>query len=106
MDNSSHDVYTDPLFVGLTRPALLWGIPYTAAVIEVVTTAIIFLAVGDPFYLLLAVPFHAVLYLISANNPGAFNSIYLWTITTGRCKTFRFWEAASFSPLPTKKWVK
>ncbi|CAA9890773.1 Conjugal transfer protein [Candidatus Methylobacter favarea] len=104
MDNGHHDVYTDPLFVGLTRPAMLWGIPYTAFVIEFMAITLIFLAVGNPLYLLLVVPIHGVLYLISANNPGVFNSIYLWVQTTGRCRNIRFWGAASFSPLPTKKW--
>ena len=106
MENSAQDVYTDPLFVGLTRPATMWGIPYMAFVIEFMATTIVFLAVGDPFYLLLAVPIHGVLYLISANNPGVFSSILLWMNTNGRCRNSGFWGAASFSPLPTKKWTE
>ena len=58
MDNGAQDVYTDPLFVGLTRPATMWGIPYTAFVIEFMATTLIFLAIGNPIYLVLAVPIH------------------------------------------------
>jgi type IV secretion system protein VirB3 len=106
MEQGAQDVYTDPLFVGLTRPATMWGIPYIAFVIEFMSTTLIFLAVGNPVYLLLAVPTHAILYLISANDPGVFHSIFMWMKTLGRCRNTRFWGAASFSPLPTKKWTK
>ena len=99
-------VTVDPLFVGLTRPATIMGVPYEAFVIELVVVSIIFLGVGDPFYMLLLVPFHAVLYLVSAQNQNAFGAIMIWLMTKGRCKNSRFWGgAASFSPLATKKWV-
>lgn len=106
MSNGADDIYTDTLFVGLTRPATIWGIPYTAAIIEIMVTALIFLAVGNPIYIALIVPLHATLYLISATDPGAFESIYMWLKTIGRCRNTRFWGAASFSPLSTKKWTK
>jgi len=106
MSDNNQDVITDPLFVGLTRPATLWGIPYMAFVIEIMATTLIFLAVGNPLYLALAVPIHVVLYLISSNDPGVFNSIFIWMKTIGRCRNTLFWGAASFSPLPVKKWSK
>ncbi|HNW00468.1 MAG TPA: VirB3 family type IV secretion system protein, partial [Burkholderiaceae bacterium] len=52
--STAQDLHTDVLFVGLTRPATLWGIPLVAFVIEFMTTVLIFLAVGNPLYLLLA----------------------------------------------------
>lgn len=106
MDTGAPDVHTDVLFVGLTRPATMLGIPLSAFVIEFMATGIIFLAVGNPLYLLLALPIHGVLFLVSANDPGVFASIYMWMKTTGRCRNTRFWGAASFSPLPVKKWTK
>ena len=104
MERSAEDVYVDPLFVGLTRPATMWGIPYHAFVIELMATTLIFLAVGNPLYLLLAIPIHGILYLISAHDPGAFGSIFMWMKTIGRCRNVRFWGAASFSPAATRKW--
>lgn len=101
---SAEDVYLDPLFVGLTRPATMWGVPYIAFIVEFMTTTLIFLAVGNPLYLLLAAPIHGVLYLVSAHDPGVFGSVFLWIKTLGRCRTTRFWGAASFSPLSNKKW--
>lgn len=101
---SATDVYTDTLFVGLTRPATMWGIPYTAFVFEFMGSTLVFLAVGNPLYLLVALPIHAILYLITAQDPGAFDPLFMWVKTIGRCRNSRFWGAASFSPLPMKKW--
>jgi type IV secretion system protein VirB3 len=104
-----HDatVVVDPLFVGLTRPATIFGIPYEAFVAEFVLVAIVFLAVGDIVYLLLIVPLHGVLYLVGGQDHAAFGSLLVWTKTKGRCANTRFWGgAASFSPLASKKWVK
>jgi len=104
MQSDAQDVHTDVLFVGLTRPATMWGIPYTAFVAEFMATTLIFLAVGNPLYLLLIAPIHATLYLITAADHSAFDSIFIWIKTIGRCSNKRFWGAASFSPLPFKKW--
>ena len=100
-------VTVDPLFVGLTRPATIFGIPYGAFVVEFVLVAIVFLAVGDIFYLLLIVPLHGVLYLVGGHNHAAFGSLKIWQMTKGQCENTGFWGgAASFSPLASKKWVK
>ena len=100
------DVYTDPLFVGLTRPATMWGIPYTAFVFEFMGTMLVFLAVGNPLYFLVAIPIHAILYLMTAQDPTVFDALLVWVKSNGRCRNTRFWGAASFSPLPMRKWTK
>ncbi|ORU95096.1 MAG: hypothetical protein A6F70_10720 [Cycloclasticus sp. symbiont of Bathymodiolus heckerae] len=76
MTEENFEITIDPLFVGLTRPATLLGIPYFATVIEFMATLIIFLAIGNPLYLLIAVPFHAILYVISATDDARFNHAY------------------------------
>jgi len=86
-------VTVDPLFVGLTRPATIFGIPYEAFVAEFVLVAIVFLAVGDIFYLLLIVPLHGVMYLVSGQNHAAFGSLKVWQMTKGQCKNTPFGEA-------------
>lgn len=106
MRDGTQDVYTDELFVGLTRPATMWGIPYTAFVIEFMATTLVFLAVGNPLYLLVGVPIHAILYIISASNPNAFDAIFIWVKTIGRSRNSRFWGSASFSPVTHRKWIE
>lgn len=107
MENSDDDlIVVDALFVGMTRPATVLGVPYSAVVVEGILVAIIFLAANNPLYLLLALPIHAVLYLIGAADPGIFSAIFTWAKTSARCLNSGFWGAASFSPLSTKKWRK
>lgn len=103
-DGTIDDVKTDELFVALTRPATFAGVPYTAFVLEFIAVMIVFLAVGNPLYMLLMVPLHAVLYAISANDPGVFDSVLVWFKTLGKSRNTAFWGGASFSPLRTKKW--
>jgi type IV secretion system protein VirB3 len=104
MAKDVEDVYTDPLFVGLTRPATMFGIPYFAFVIEFMVVVIVFLGVGNPLYLLLTVPVHAVLYAISAHDPGIFAGIAMSAKTSSRCVNKGFWGAVTFSPLRTTKY--
>lgn len=108
MENGDEQrIVVDPLFVGLTRPATMWGVPYTGVVIEVLIVAIIFLAIGNPLYLLLVIPIHGVLYAIGAHDPGIFDSIAMSAKTSWKCRNRRFWNgAASFSPKSMKKWTK
>lgn len=100
------DISMDTLFVGLTRPTTVAGIPYIAFVAEFMVSGIAFLAVNNPLYMLMVIPIHAVLYLITANDPGIFASFNAWTKTYGRCLNTRFWGACSFSPVNTRKWLK
>jgi type IV secretion system protein VirB3 len=93
----------DPLFVGLTRPATLYGIPYFAAVIEFMAVVIFFLAVGNPLVLLVALPIHAILYVVSATNSNFFHGISLWFKTHALCRHRSHWKMTSFSPVSTKR---
>lgn len=97
-------IQVDPLFVGMTRPATVWGVPYTAVAIESMLVAIIFLAVGNPLYLLLVLPMHGVLYLVAATDPGVFDTMQLWMQTSAKCLNRRFWGAATFAPGKVKNW--
>lgn len=94
----------DPLFVGMTRPATVWGIPYGAFVVLIMVTAIVFLFIGNPLYLALGAPVYAILYMVSANNPYVFGSWWAWTVTLGKSRNQGFWGSRSFSPLSVKKW--
>jgi len=100
----TQDVYTDTLFVGLTRPATMWGVPLHAFAFEFMATVIVFLGVGNPIYLLAGIPIHAIIYLISVHDAAIFGMFFVWVQTSGRCVNASFWKAVSFSPLPLKRW--
>lgn len=106
-EGANHDIYTDHLFVGLTRPTTVLGIPDTALIAELVVVIIIFIGANNPLYMGLIIPLHSVLYLISAHDAGAFHNLWIWANTTSlSSRNIKFWGAASFSPLPLKKWKK
>lgn len=104
MAEANIHLHKDTLFVGLTRPTMVLGVPYLAFVVEVMGFCILFINASSFMHLLIILPVHMVLYLIGARDPGVFDSLYIWTKTYGRCRNMRFWGAASFSPLPVRKW--
>jgi len=86
------------LFVGLTRPTTILGIPYIAFVIEMFASMMLFLMTNNLLYLSIIFPLHVVLYAISARDAGQFDEIYKWLITSGKCLNVRYWGSVSFSP--------
>jgi type IV secretion system protein VirB3 len=100
----TEDVKTDDLFIALTRPPTIFGVPYGAAVLEAIVVLTVFLAIGNPLYLLLAVPVHGLLYAVGAADPRIFDALFLWLKTVGRCQNAGLWGAATFSPLSNERW--
>ncbi len=89
----------EPLFVGATRPTLLWGVASEAFLINTMLTTVVFLAIGNPFYLVIGVPIHAVMVVICLKDPRAFRLLFLWVQTKGRSLSRIYWRASSASPL-------
>jgi type IV secretion system protein VirB3 len=92
---------TDPLFVGVTRPPMRWGVTYSALLANGVLTMEIFLVTRNLLTLLLAAPIHGVCALLCARDPRFFDLALLW----GRSRipallaNARFWKSSSYSPL-------
>lgn len=96
-------VKTDPLFVALTRAPTIFGVTYTAFVIEGMLAGILLIG-GGLLHTLWILPVHAIFYLICTKDPGIFAELAVWVKTYGRCLNKKFWGATSFSPLVVKKW--
>jgi len=90
---------TDTLFVGPTRPTMVWGVTLPAFILNGMLSAIVFLAMNNILYLSVCIPIHGVAYLICLNEPRAFELLYLWAITKGRNLNRRLWKSSSYSPL-------
>lgn len=91
-------VLTDPLFVGLTRPTMVWGVQFEAFVLNFMLTTIVFLAIGNPLYMLIGFPVHGIAYAISLNEPRAFSLFFLWLIAKSKCRNRGYWKVNSYSP--------
>jgi type IV secretion system protein VirB3 len=92
----------DTLFVGMTRPSMVWGVTYSAMMFNIIITTESFIVTKNLAWLLAFVPVHGVLYLVCLYEPRFFDLLQLW----GRTRlpamlggNLRYWRANSYSPL-------
>src|SRR6516165_4312990 len=91
----------DPLFVGATRPSMLWGVTYSAVMLNAMCIMELFLLTKNLLILLLAAPIHGVCMLLCARDARFFDLILLWgrTRLPALFANLRLWKASSYSPL-------
>lgn len=90
---------TDPMFVGMTRPAMIKGVPYVAMLANGFISGLAFLAANKIQLVLVFFPIHAVFYLMCMHEPRIFELIALWIKTKGANVMRVYWKASSYSPL-------
>ena len=100
MDDSDQLV-VDELFVGATRPAMKWGVTYTALLANMVLTMELFLVTKNLLSLLIALPVHGVCALLCARDARFFDLLGIWMRTKGLAiaGNARYWRSSSYSPL-------
>jgi type IV secretion system protein VirB3 len=91
----------DPLFVGATRPSMLWGVTYSAVMLNAMCILELFLLTKNLLILLLAAPIHGVCLLLCARDARVFDLVLLWgrTRLPALLTNLRYWKASSYSPL-------
>lgn len=68
----------DPLFVGVTRPAMAFGVTYSALLVNAFVTIELFLLTRNLLWLLLCAPIHALSWLLCQAEPRFFDLLLLW----------------------------
>jgi type IV secretion system protein VirB3 len=91
----------DPIFVGVTRPPMRWGVTYSALLFNLVFTMEAFLLTKNLLTLLIALPIHGLCALLCARDARFFDLILLWgrTRMPSYLANYRTWRASSYSPL-------
>lgn len=89
----------DTLFLACTRPAMVLGAPMEAVGINIILTAITFLAGRSLGLLFIAPALHLVFQAICKTDPNAFRVLWLWLQTRGRARNCGLWGGASATPL-------
>ncbi|RAK52775.1 type IV secretion system protein VirB3 [Phenylobacterium deserti] len=89
----------DVLFLACTRPALVWGVPMEAMGLNLIASAVAFLAAGSPAWLLAAPVLHLVFRGVCRADPNAFRVLRLWLETRPAARNARLWGGASTTPL-------
>jgi type IV secretion system protein VirB3 len=92
---------TDPLFVGVTRPPMRWGVTYSALLLNAVSTMEVFLLTKNLLTLLIALPIHGICALLCARDARFFDLLLVWgrTRMPAYFGNFRLWRASSHSAL-------
>jgi type IV secretion system protein VirB3 len=92
----------DPLFVGVTRPPMRWGVTYSALLFNMVFTLEVFLLTKNLLTLLCCVPIHLVCLVLCARDARFFDLVTLAARTSwpSQLANGRYWKASSYSPLP------
>ena len=101
MRNRNAGLIADPLFVGATRPSMLWGVTYSAVMLNAMCIMELFLLTKNLLILLLAAPIHGVCMLLCARDARFFDLTLLWgrTRLPALLMNLRLWKASSYSPL-------
>ena len=103
MDAETERLAEDTLFLACTRPALVLGVPMEAMGVNLILSAVAFLAGGSMLYLLIAPALHLVFQAICKADPNAFRVLYLFVETKGRARNGGLWGGSSASPLPLRR---
>jgi type IV secretion system protein VirB3 len=91
----------NPLFLGVTRPALWAGIPIEAAVVLLIASASVLIQTNSPVYAALVVAFgYLISRLIVRHDVNAFRLLFLWGRTKFGNRNRAFWGGSSYTPLP------
>ena len=101
MSQRNAGLTADPLFVGATRPSMVWGVSYSALMINLMFVMELFLLTKNLLLLLIAAPIHGLCALLCARDVRFFDLLMLWLRTRlpALLTTLRFWKASSYSPL-------
>ncbi len=101
MDDKEDDFTVDPLFLAVTRPALMMGVPIEAAVLIVGTMSVTLSVFGNPIYAgAVGVVLYALARLITRHDINAFRLFFLWGRTKLANRNRSVWGGSSYSPLP------
>jgi len=90
--------HTDPVFLGLTRPAMLFGVTQTFFVINAAVCMIAFLGTGSFLPLFVGAPLlHGVGTLVCLRDARTFD---IWFVKARflKCLNRSYWRANSYDP--------
>src|SRR5271157_5310433 len=101
MRHRNAGLIADPLFIGATRPSMLWGVTYSAVMLNAMCIMELFLLTKNLLTLLLCAPIHGVCMLLCARDARFFDLVLLWARTRlpALFANLRVWNASSYCPL-------
>jgi len=100
-DARNDGVTADTLFVAVTRPAMAFGVTYSALLVNAVVTVEMFLLTRNLLWLLACLPVHGLCWVLCLAEPRFFDLALLWGKTRGPglFGNRRLWGAQGYSAL-------
>lgn len=90
-------VSTDPLFVGLTRPTLIFGVSVQYAMLNMMISVTIFIQKSSIYIVFIAAVVHLIGYLLCFKEPR-FMELYLnYSSKCNQCPNKSYYGANSYS---------
>ena len=96
----------DALFLALTRPAVIFGIPVEAFAMCCGIGGLAMIAADSIFYLPIACPLLGICRLVVERDQSAFQILFRWLDTNARCRNRSIWGGSSTSPLRLRRLYK
>ncbi len=90
-------VHADPVFLGLTRPATMLGVPYTYLLMTMVMAILGVMITRNPMTLLLFAPIYVIGRLICRHDVRQFAIIASWLRLRHQCPNGWFWQGNHYS---------
>ncbi len=93
----------EPLFIGATRPAMMFGVTMNFFTANMMISALTYLFANNPLYLLMVLPLHGIAWGLCKNEPRMLSLVALWAKTKGACFNRRYWKASSYQPFAARR---
>lgn len=87
----------DPLFVGLTRPTMIFGVSIQYAILNMIGSGVAFVLSTSIYVLMIAVVIHSIGYILCFKEP---RFVELYTVKAAKCSKCpnkNFYGANSYS---------
>ncbi len=88
----------DPLVGGLTRPPMMFGIPYVLFVLEFASVVLVFINTKNLLMFLLIIPIHTIAYGLTVRDARFVDVIQTRASKCPRTRNHRFWGGDSYLP--------
>ena len=90
---------SNPVFIAMTRPAMKWGVTLEGMIVAGFFSAMGMIATNNPFFLLLYIPLHMVIYGLCLKDPRIFRLMLIWSKTKAKSLGWRYWGVSTATPL-------
>jgi type IV secretion system protein VirB3 len=95
----SKGLQNDPLFVGLTRPPMLFGVTYMYFVLNLLGSMMYFIATSDFKVIIVMAFIHGISYLICQKEPLLIDMFMLRQSKCSKCKNLAYHKhKSSYDP--------